>query len=54
MADLPEIEEIEDNIRAGEDYEHPEPDTPEGGCSNLGEIPEDVEGLEDSEDQDDE
>lgn len=54
MADLPTHEEIEANIRAGEDYEHPEPDTPEGGCSNLGEMPDDVAHLEDSEDEDDE
>lgn len=42
MADLPTPEEVEENITIGDDYEHPEPTTTEGGCSNLGEMPDEL------------
>lgn len=42
MADLPTIEEMEEALAAAEEYEHPEPETREGACSNLGEMPDDL------------
>ncbi|HEY4557658.1 MAG TPA: hypothetical protein VIG82_05650 [Enteractinococcus sp.] len=50
MADLPTHHEIEEAIREGDNYEHPEPHAPAGGCSNLGEIPHDIATTEDTED----
>lgn len=52
MADLPTIEDMEEGLAVAEEYEHPEPDAPVDGCSNLGhqqdldvEDDEDIRGL---------
>ena len=42
MADLPDIDEIKANQAIGEEYEHPEPHSSEGGCSNLGGMPDEL------------
>ena len=53
MADLPELEEIQENVRVGDEYEHPEPDTPVDGCSNMGEAPLDILQMADPEGEED-
>lgn len=49
MADMPTDNELKDAAQAADEYEHAEPDTPAGACSNLGEMPDDLNADDDAE-----